>query len=43
MGKTRLLFETAREELRNARVLVPDLGDGGAVNALADAALPVVL
>lgn len=40
VGKTRLLFEIARQELGDARVLVPDLGDGGAVNALADAALP---
>jgi thioredoxin-like negative regulator of GroEL len=45
VGKTRLLLETARRELGDFRVLVPDLGDGGAVNALAEAKLkgPVVV
>ncbi|MBW4717321.1 tetratricopeptide repeat protein [Saccharothrix obliqua] len=40
VGKTRLLFETARRELSAFRVLVPDLGDGGAVNALAETVPP---
>ncbi|WP_461119600.1 SEL1-like repeat protein [Saccharothrix stipae] len=40
VGKTRLLFDTARQELGEFRVLVPDLGDGGAVNALTGTELP---
>ena len=35
VGKTRLLFEAARRELGDFRAVVPDLGDGGLVNALA--------
>jgi hypothetical protein len=37
VGKTRLLFEAARRELPEFRVLVPDLGDGDLVNLLAQA------
>ncbi|MFT7873114.1 MULTISPECIES: hypothetical protein [Amycolatopsis] len=35
VGKTRLLFEAARHELGDYRAVIPDLGDGGLVNALA--------
>ncbi|MGW1047367.1 tetratricopeptide repeat protein [Streptomyces sp. NPDC002547] len=37
VGKTRLLYECARAELRDFAVLAPDLGDGGLVNTVADA------
>lgn len=36
VGKTRLLYEAAREILFDFAVLVPDLGDGGIVNALTE-------
>lgn len=36
VGKTRLLYETARTELAGFAVLAPDRGDGAAVNALAE-------
>ncbi|ELP65247.1 tetratricopeptide repeat protein [Streptomyces turgidiscabies Car8] len=41
VGKTRLLFESARAELADFAVLAPDLGDGGLVNALAEASFPL--
>ncbi|MDQ1678685.1 MAG: hypothetical protein QOC93_3829 [Actinomycetota bacterium] len=37
VGKTRLLYETAREVLPDYAVLAPDLGDGGLVNQIAGA------
>lgn len=37
VGKTRLLYETALEVVPDFPVLVPDLGDGGLVNTVADA------
>ncbi|WP_406490323.1 tetratricopeptide repeat protein [Streptomyces sp. NBC_01604] len=37
VGKSRLLYECARRELADFAVLAPDLGDGGLVNAVADA------
>ncbi|MCX4993530.1 tetratricopeptide repeat protein [Streptomyces sp. NBC_00568] len=37
VGKSRLLYESARRELSDFAVLAPDLGDGGLVNAVADA------
>ncbi|MEU4802998.1 hypothetical protein [Actinosynnema sp. NPDC023587] len=40
VGKTRLLYDIARRELGDFLVLVPDLGDGAAVNALAEAGPP---
>jgi hypothetical protein len=45
VGKTRLLYETAREVLPEFRVLAPDLGEGELVNQLASAsfALPRLL
>lgn len=45
VGKTRLLFESARAELGDFRLLAPELGDGRAVNELAAAApsSPVVV
>lgn len=36
VGKTRLLYDAATEELDDFVVLAPDLGDGAAVNALAN-------
>jgi predicted negative regulator of RcsB-dependent stress response len=41
VGKTRLLYETARRELADFAVLAPDLGDGELVNALAQASFPL--
>lgn len=35
VGKTRLLFEVARRSFGDFRVALPDLGDGGMINALA--------
>jgi hypothetical protein len=40
VGKSRLLFETARQQLGDFRVLVPDLGDGGVVNEVAKTTPP---
>jgi hypothetical protein len=42
VGKTRLLYEAAREALPDWAILTPDLGDGDLVNTVADAtfALP---
>ena len=37
VGKTRLLYETARGVLADFAVLSPDLGDGGLVNSIAEA------
>ncbi|GAA4442304.1 hypothetical protein GCM10023170_017200 [Phytohabitans houttuyneae] len=37
VGKTRLLYETAREELPDFAVLAPDLGNGELVNTIAEA------
>ncbi|MET7697583.1 hypothetical protein [Streptomyces sp. NPDC005485] len=41
VGKTRLLYESARKELPDFAVLAPDLGDGGLVNTLASVAFPL--
>jgi hypothetical protein len=41
VGKTRLLYEAAREVLGSFAVLAPDLGDGDLVNKLADATFPL--
>ena len=41
VGKTRLLYETARDVLPDFAVLAPDLGDGGLVNSIAAAAFPL--
>jgi tetratricopeptide (TPR) repeat protein len=41
VGKTRLLYETARTELYEFAVLAPDLGDGGLVNTIAQATFPL--
>jgi len=41
VGKTRLLYETAREVLPDFAVLAPDLGDGGLVNSIAEATFPL--
>jgi predicted negative regulator of RcsB-dependent stress response len=41
VGKTRLLYEAARDSLPDIAVLVPVLGDGSLVNALADATFPL--
>jgi hypothetical protein len=41
VGKTRLLYETAREVLADFAVLAPDLGDGDLVNQLAAATFPL--
>ncbi|WBB80063.1 hypothetical protein O7606_01295 [Micromonospora sp. WMMD882] len=41
VGKTRLLYETARAELPDFTVLAPDLGDGGLVDAIAGATFPL--
>jgi hypothetical protein len=37
VGKTRLLYESARRELPDFAVLVPDLGDGDLINTVAQA------
>ncbi|GAA4460378.1 tetratricopeptide repeat protein [Phytohabitans houttuyneae] len=37
VGKTRLLYEAARQELPDFAVLAPDLGDGDLVNTIAQA------
>ncbi|MCG5435264.1 tetratricopeptide repeat protein, partial [Micromonospora foliorum] len=37
VGKTRLLYEAARQELPDFAVLAPDLGDGDLVNTIAEA------
>jgi tetratricopeptide (TPR) repeat protein len=37
VGKTRLLYEAARQELADFAVLAPDLGDGDLVNTIAEA------
>jgi len=41
VGKTRLLYETARKVLPEFRVLAPDLGDGGLLNEVAAATFPL--
>ena len=41
VGKTRLLYEAAREVLPDFAVLAPDPGDGGLVNKVAEAAFPL--
>jgi hypothetical protein len=41
VGKTRLLYETARDVLPDFAVLAPDLGHGDLVNAIAAATLPL--
>jgi tetratricopeptide (TPR) repeat protein len=41
VGKTRLLYETARKVLPDFAVLAPDLGDGNLVNQLAAATFPL--
>jgi tetratricopeptide (TPR) repeat protein len=41
VGKTRLLYETAREVLADFAVLAPDLGDGDLINQLAGATFPL--
>jgi tetratricopeptide (TPR) repeat protein len=41
VGKTRLLYETARKVLADFAVLAPDLGDGDLVNQLAAATFPL--
>ncbi|TKA08501.1 hypothetical protein [Actinacidiphila oryziradicis] len=41
VGKTRLLYESARSELAGFVVLAPDLGDGALVNVIADATFPL--
>ncbi|NGN69791.1 hypothetical protein G5C51_38620 [Streptomyces sp. A7024] len=41
VGKTRLLYEATREVLPDFAVLAPDLGDGGLVEAIADASFPL--
>ena len=45
VGKTRLLYETARDVLPDFAVLAPDLGDGNLVNSIAGAtfALPKLI
>ena len=41
VGKTRILYESARQELADFYVLAPDLGNGGLVNLFADATSPI--
>ncbi|MFC4036124.1 hypothetical protein ACFO3J_32430 [Streptomyces polygonati] len=41
VGKTRLLYESARAVLGDFVVLAPELGDGGLVNTVAVAAFPL--
>ena len=41
VGKTRLLYETARDVLPDFAVLAPDLGDGNLVNSIAEATFPL--
>ncbi len=41
VGKTRLLYETARDVLPDFAVLAPDLGDGDLVNSIAGACFPL--
>jgi hypothetical protein len=41
VGKTRLLYETARNALPDFAVLAPDLGDGDLVNSIAAATFPL--
>jgi hypothetical protein len=41
VGKTRLLYEAAREVLGDFSVLAPDLGDGDLVNKIAGASFPL--
>jgi hypothetical protein len=41
VGKTRLLYETARNVLPDFAVLAPDLGDGALVNSIAAATFPL--
>jgi hypothetical protein len=41
VGKTRLLYESAREVLPDFFVLAPDLGEGDLVNAVAEAPFPL--
>ncbi|MCW2632362.1 MAG: Tetratricopeptide repeat protein, partial [Pseudonocardia sp.] len=41
VGKTRLLYETARQVLPDHVVLAPDLGDGGLVHTVASARFPL--
>jgi hypothetical protein len=41
VGKTRLLYETARQQLSDFTVLAPDLGDGGLINTIAEATFPL--
>ncbi len=41
VGKTRLLYQTARDILPDFAVLAPDLGDGDLVNSIAEATFPL--
>ena len=41
VGKTRLLYETARDVLPDFAVLAPDLGNGNLVNSIAEATFPL--
>lgn len=41
VGKTRLLYEAARQELPDFAVLAPDVGDGDLVNIVAGATFPL--
>jgi tetratricopeptide (TPR) repeat protein len=41
VGKTRLLYHLARQELADFAVLAPDLGDGNLVNTIASATFPL--